>query len=845
MGAVGLRSISTLLLVALLLPLFLPLLIPVAHAQTENNVFADNFEGYQVGSFPSAGGWEIVWDGMGQSYQVISTSYSYSPTRSFQLWGRTGWSSVVQKRFSADSPIIGYELSILIDERGSGYTDHPAFFCKDCATWGAYYGTVNFDHGDGKIKAEDGTVLGSWSPRTWYRVKVVLDRQTNKYSVWINGELRGQNIPTSRSDTDKINAIALVSGWPGKKVYYDDVRVFTVTQPPDTIPPTVRVIAPNGGETLFPGNVFRIRWEASDNVGVAKVHIWLFQGNEQVMVIARDLPNTGYYDWTVPNRPGTNYRIRIVAVDAAGNAGYDDSDGTFEIGGEVRVSAQIVSLTTDKNQYNPGETVRIRYTIRNTGDVRIELRMVVEIVDPSGRSVYDSHRLGQDRRHDLDPGQTASGEFTWTIPADAVPGTYEVRASLRHWNIWDIVFDYRWGDRPGPRFTVQAAATATLQVGIRHTYIGDLKIWVGVEGGREVLIWNREGGGTRDLFKEWNLLQLGFTVNDLPPSESKRWYLRIRDEAGGDEGRLEYFRIIYQGRTYESQDRPEIKDFQEVRAWIPSRGAPSLPDLTVRDVSFSPQTVTRGGSITVSWTEVNIGSGNAGPYRVGIYLGVSEYGRDHLLGSFNRDGLAAGDSKRYTQTFIIPSSVPPGGYYVTVFIDDLRAVSETNEENNIGSSTPNRLQVQQAQTPSEEIRLRKSLIYVLGPFELSEGSSRSYVFRKPPFLTAQPPFINLEDFLVETVTVIIRVQGLEPGEVISGRVAVWVVNRHREATFRAVGSECTRYSHVITLYVDARNLFYPNSLDRIELELAAERGSVTINEVIIIAEGEFIASGPY
>jgi archaellum component FlaG (FlaF/FlaG flagellin family) len=478
----------------------------------------------------------------------------------------------------------------------------------------------------------------------------------------------------------------------GDQTSSDEVR-FTVTQPPDTTPPTVRVIAPNGGETLFPGNVFRIRWEASDNVGVAKVHIWLFQGNEQVMVIARDLPNTGYYDWTVPNRPGTNYRIRIAAVDAAGNAGYDDSDGTFEIGGEVRVTAQIISLTTDKNQYNPRETVRIRYTIRNTGDVRIELRMVVEIVDPSGRSVYDSHRLDQDRRHDLDPGQTASGEFTWTIPADAVPGTYEVRASLRHWNIWDKIFDYRWGDRPGPRFTVQAAATATLQVGIRHTYIGDLKIWVGVEGGREVLIWNREGGGTRDLFKEWNLLQLGFTVNDLPPSESKRWYLRIRDEAGGDEGRLEYFRIIYQGRTYESQDRPEIKDFQEVRAWIPSRGAPSLPDLTVRNVNFSPQSVSQGGSITVSWTEVNIGSGNAGPYRVGIYLGVSEYGRDHLLGSFNRDGLAAGDSKRYTQTFTVPSSIPPGGYYVTIFIDDLRVISEANEENNIGSSTPNRLEI--------------------------------------------------------------------------------------------------------------------------------------------------------
>jgi hypothetical protein len=274
----------------------------------------------------------------------------------------------------------------------------------------------------------------------------------------------------------------------------------------------------------------------------------------------------------VPNRPGSNYKIVVIARDAAGNFGEDESDGTFEIVG-------------------------------------------------------------------------------------------------------------------GP-------ITATLQVGITHTCIGDLRIWVGVEGGREVLIKNfMEGGCTRNLFREWDLLQLGFTTNDLPPSESRRWYLRISDEALFDEGRLEYFRIIYQGQTYESQDHPEIKDKQVVWAWIPSRGVPSLPDLTVRDVSFSPQTVSQGGSITVSWTEVNIGSGNAGPYRVGIYLGVSEYGRDRLLGSFNRDGLTAGGSRSYMQTFTIPSDVPAGSYYVTVFIDDLRAVSEANEENNIGSSTPNRLTI--------------------------------------------------------------------------------------------------------------------------------------------------------
>jgi hypothetical protein len=218
---------------------------PVLSQAQETDIFRDNFESYGVGTFPSAGGWEIVWDGMGAKYQVISTSYSYSPTKSFQLWGRYYWTAVVQRKFSTDAPVIGYELSILIEERGSEHGDYPAFFCREAAQWGAYYGTVFFDHSDGKIKAEDGRVLGTWSPKTWYRVKVILDRRTNKYSVWINGELRGKDIPTSRSDTNKINAIALVAGWHEKKVYYDDVRVFAVSD----------VVAKAPDLTIVPGSV--------------------------------------------------------------------------------------------------------------------------------------------------------------------------------------------------------------------------------------------------------------------------------------------------------------------------------------------------------------------------------------------------------------------------------------------------------------------------------------------------------------------------------------------------------------------------------------------------------------
>jgi hypothetical protein len=265
------------------------------------------------------------------------------------------------------------------------------------------------------------------------------------------------------------------SGW-----IITDTKYFTI-QVQDMTPPAVRIISPNGGERFYPGNVTRIRWEASDNVGVSKIHIWLIQGDEQVMVITSDLPNTGYYDWIVPNRAGANYKIRIAAVDADGNVAYDDSDGAFEIAALTHAAGRITSLTVDRNQSTVGETIRILYTIRNTGNVSLDLRMIVEIVNPYGQLVYDSHRLNQDKRHFLNQGQNASGEFIWTIPADSVPGIYEVRASLRDWNVWDKIYDYRWGDRPGPRFIVVQQPTAELRV-------SNVSLSVGGEGSSRIIL---------------------------------------------------------------------------------------------------------------------------------------------------------------------------------------------------------------------------------------------------------------------------------------------------------------------------------------------------------------------
>jgi hypothetical protein len=187
----------------------------------------DDFESYSLGTFPSAGGWEMVWAGTGENY--VTDAYSYSPTKSLQLWGRPNWACVAQRKFSTDAPVIGYEFAIRIDSIGTGgpgRVEHPAFFSREAYIWGAYYARVIFNHDTGKIEAEDGSILGDWEPGVWYQVKVVLDRSINTYDVWIDHQFKGGGLTTSRTDTDLIDALALISAHPGVKVYYDDVSVF-------------------------------------------------------------------------------------------------------------------------------------------------------------------------------------------------------------------------------------------------------------------------------------------------------------------------------------------------------------------------------------------------------------------------------------------------------------------------------------------------------------------------------------------------------------------------------------------------------------------------------------------
>jgi hypothetical protein len=108
----------------------------------------------------------------------------------------------------------------------------------------------------------------------------------------------------------------------------------------DVQAPAVAVTAPNGGETWVGGTLHTITWLATDNVGVVAVDVYFRDGAAADWTpLGLSMANGGALSWFVHNLPTTGAKVRVVAHDAAGNAGADTSNVNFTIaatpGGKV------------------------------------------------------------------------------------------------------------------------------------------------------------------------------------------------------------------------------------------------------------------------------------------------------------------------------------------------------------------------------------------------------------------------------------------------------------------------------------------------------------------------------
>jgi hypothetical protein len=329
----------------------------------EQVFFQDNFENYDVGTFPSSGGWELWYNGAGTEQQVIVDSVSFSPTKSLKLLGLDFWAGFAAKRFTSSSQVIGFEVAVRVEETNGQSRDNArvAFTKKLSNSISCEFAPVTF-HDDGKI-GSGGQVLQSYVAGTWYKIKLIMDRNSETYSVWVDGELKGENLHVTNTSGDmaaysssEIDAFSVSQCYNSVTVYFDDVKVFSAfdANPRLELVPNKGIAATTlVGSGCAPNSRISVTWD-----GIP------------VPTVPSPLITDGYGNFTgiISVLDQTNGTYTIRAVDELGNG----AAATFTVNLEVSSQPQptvpedtalVISVLSPENTTYSNADVPLEYTV--------------------------------------------------------------------------------------------------------------------------------------------------------------------------------------------------------------------------------------------------------------------------------------------------------------------------------------------------------------------------------------------------------------------------------------------------------------------------------------------------
>jgi len=113
---------------------------------------------------------------------------------------------------------------------------------------------------------------------------------------------------------------------------------------------------------------------------------------------------------------------------------------------------------------------------------------------------------------------------------------------------------------------------------------------------------------------------------------------------------------------------------------------PQEIDLVVSTLT-APSSLEPGETTSVSFTVKNLGSTPSGSFTNSVFLSTEPGDIEIWIGDSSMGSLAKGVSQMTTASVTIPPELPSNEYYITVFADGLRSVDETNESNNMYSTS--------------------------------------------------------------------------------------------------------------------------------------------------------------
>lgn len=187
------------------------------------------------------------------------------------------------------------------------------------------------------------------------------------------------------------NCLVRISDTDGNPVDVSNA-VFTIDYPPSA---SVRVLAPNGGETLDPGSQYTVKW---DSAGVNNVLIEYSTNNGENWVFLDSVAaDGGVYEWTVPDVYSDVCLVRVTG-DGSGDNPSDQSDNVFSIHGTVQSSIEVLNPNGGENL---GVGVEYNITWQSTGVTNV----LIEYTYDNGESWIP-----------IDTVPATGRRYTWTVP---------------------------------------------------------------------------------------------------------------------------------------------------------------------------------------------------------------------------------------------------------------------------------------------------------------------------------------------------------------------------------------------------------------------------------------------
>jgi hypothetical protein len=167
--------------------------------------------------------------------------------------------------------------------------------------------------------------------------------------------------------------------------------VFSIVLPSS---PTIRVIAPNGGEQLVIGAIYEITWFSTTSREPVKIE-YSTNGGQTWTEITGFTENDGDYDWTVPDEPSDTCLVKVSETDGQP---VDISDAVFSIVSLLPGDLTVLTPNGGEN-LDAGSEYDITWTSSGLNNVIIEYSV--------NNGVTWSYI-------DKVPGD--NGSYTWTIP---------------------------------------------------------------------------------------------------------------------------------------------------------------------------------------------------------------------------------------------------------------------------------------------------------------------------------------------------------------------------------------------------------------------------------------------